>query len=636
MSEEQLVEIDFDPFAEGELLDAATTTSAQREIWVACQMGDDASLAYNESITMECRGAFDVAAMTAAIQELPRRHEALRSTFSRDGKALCVAASTETQVVFVDASGPGADERAAALVREEANSRFDLEKGPLFRATILRAGPEDHRVIIGAHHIVCDGWSFAVLLKDLAPLYNAKKSGTTPKLDPVHAYSDYARLEEARDSTKEEQYWMGRFEPLPRTLDLPTDRPRPAYRSIASERIDLALDSDLVLAVKKASGKQNVSFFVTLFTAFNVFMGRLAGQQDVVVGIAAAGQSATDREMLVGHCANLLPVRARFSLEQPLHELLREVKTLVLDAYDHQRFTLGDVYPRLKLPRDPSRLPLVSILFNLDAGMEGPGLHFDGFTMKFRANPRVADTFEIFINAFDAKDGVVLECQYATALWDAPTIVAWLWGYQAMLKAFVDRPDTPCGELPMPAGTRARADDVLVVAGHTLAGPDIDQKLREHPALTDGAVALVAGRLTAFVVVKPRETVTSTDLRRQLRAVLPEGASLHSAVELQSLPRTASGAIDRAALAGGQRRAPERREAATDGERLVATIVEKSLRTGAVNMLDNFFDLGGDSMSSIEVVAQIEERTGIRLKPRMLLLSSLADVAGCLADRSRG
>lgn len=450
MTRDSFAPVDFDPFADGELADASPTTAAQREIWVASQMSEEASLAYNESITMECRGAFDVEAMRAAIRELPARHASLRSTLSRDGGSLCIGTGIEAPVQLTDLSGaPDKEARLAEAIHREASVPFDLERGPLFRASILRMAEDDHRIILGAHHVVCDGWSFAVLLKDLAPLYGAKKAKVEPVLAEVSSFADYAREEAARDASKEEKYWLGQFEPLPDALDLPTDRARPAMRAVTSERVDRALPSDLVAAVKKTGGKNGASFFVTLFTAFGVMMTRLSGQRDVVVGVPAAGQSATGREMLVGHCANLLPVRVMFSPEQPFVDALKQTRKVVLDAYDHQRFTLGDVLSRLPVARDASRLPLVSLLFNLDTGMEGTGLVFDGLDVTFRANPRVSETFEIFLNAFESKGSVVLECQYSTALWDKETISAWLAAYEEMLRAVVQAPETPCGKLPV-------------------------------------------------------------------------------------------------------------------------------------------------------------------------------------------
>ncbi len=514
--EHELVEVDFDPFADGELADASPTTAAQREIWVASQMSEEASLAYNESITIECRGPFDRAAMEAALRELPARHVSLRSTLSRDGRSLCIGnvgagGAGGLAVGFVALSQlADAEARLAEAIRKEASTPFDLEHGPLVRATIVKMGDEDHRVILGSHHIVCDGWSFAVLLKDLAPLYSAAKHGQKAALQEVSSFAEYAREEASRDATKEEKYWLGRFEPLPEALDLPTDRARPAMRAVASERVDRPLSKDLVAAVRKAGAKQGASFFVTLFSAFAVLVTRLTGQRDVVVGVPAAGQSATGREMLVGHCANLLPVRLGATPDQSFAAVLKETRKAVLDAYDHQRFTLGDVLGRLPVARDPSRLPLVSLLFNLDTGMEGAGLSFEGLDVSFRANPRVSETFELFLNAFDSKGSVVLECQYSTALWDRETIAAWLAAYEALLAAAVEAPETPCGKLPVLSDADRRR--ILVDLNQT------ERPIAEGTIL-DAFAARVAAHPDKVAVVDGDGQLTYAELDQKSRAI---------------------------------------------------------------------------------------------------------------------
>lgn len=499
---ENLQAVDFDPFESGELADAAPMTAAQHEIWVASRMGDDTSLAYNESITIELRGAVDVAALRAALGELVRRHESLRATFSPDGKQMCIARSLELPLPLIDLSAAPPDARDARLdelIATEAKTAFDLERGPLVRASLAKLAEDDYRLILGSHHIVCDGWSFAVLLKDLGPIYSAKRAARPFEIAPAIPFSVYARDEWARDKTREESYWVAHVTPAPAALDLPTDRPRPPIRSATSERVDLALDRGLVAALKKAGARQGASFFVTLLTAFEVFLARVSGQTDLVVGIPAAGQSAKNMEMLVGHCANLLPLRAALDLDKPFGDLVKQVRKVVLDGYDHQLFTLGAVLPKLALPRDPSRLPLTPILFNLDTGIEGGGLAFDGLEVSFRANPRVAETFELFLNAFESGGGVVLECQYSTALWDRQTVAAWLRGYEALLTAIAAGSSEPCALLPI-VGEAARALLLEVGRGHSTPIPEwtiVDRVLEQAARTPDkAAVKDAAGSLS--------------------------------------------------------------------------------------------------------------------------------------------
>jgi amino acid adenylation domain-containing protein len=508
--------VDFDPFADGELVDASPTTSAQREIWAACQMGsDDTTLAYNESITLALRGpSFDAGAFRSALEALPARHEALRSTLSHDGKSLCVGASAPVPVESFDLSALPEAEREARLeelVRREASTPFDLLRGPLLRAAIVRLAGDDHRVILGSHHIVCDGWSFAVLLKDLAPLYNARRAGEAPKLGHAHPFSAYARDESTRDASREEAYWLARLDPPPAALEVPTDKNRPRVREVASGRVDLPLEPEFVATLKRAGARQGASFFVTLLSGFAAFLARLSGQRDLVVGMPAAGQNAVGHELLVGHCANLLPLRLEVDPAKPFADLLKTTRRAVLDAYDHQRFTLGDLVSKVKVARDPGRMPLVSVLFNLDTGMEGAGLRFEGLEASFRANPRVAEIFELFVNAFESKGGVVLECQYSSSLWHAETIRAWLEGYRALLAAALAAPDKPCAALPLldEAGLRRTLADWNATGRPAVAGETVLDLVAEQAARRPDHIALA----------DERESLSYAELVRHARAL---------------------------------------------------------------------------------------------------------------------
>jgi amino acid adenylation domain-containing protein len=451
-------EVDYDPFAAGELVRAAPATEAQLEVWMSSQMDSEASCAYNESITLRCRGRFDVAAMRAALDAVVARHEALHTTFSPDGLTLCVGSSTPLDVPLHDLTVETDDQRAtevAALLHREVETPFDLEHGPLFRASIVRLGDEEHLVVLTAHHIVCDGWSFAVVFKDLGPLYSAFAAKKEPKLEPVHRFTDYARDE--REVPSDEAYWLGVFAetPLP-VLDLPLDRPRPPLRGVRAGRLDRVLSPALVAATKKVGARHGCSFFVTLFAAFSTLLHRLSGQRDLVIGIPTAGQSVAGKEMLVGHCANLLPLRTKLDPDQRFSEYLKVARRTVLDAYDHQRTTFGSVLKKLPIARDPSRLPLVSVVFNLDTGIEGTGLRFEGLDVEFASNPRTFETFEIFLNVMETPRGVVLECQYSADLYDDDTIASRMASFETLLGDLAKNPETPIAKLRMVSEAEAK------------------------------------------------------------------------------------------------------------------------------------------------------------------------------------
>ena len=446
----------FDPFAGPALTLAAPTTQSQREIWTATRMGEEASLAFNESSSLHLRGDLDVAALRVAVQALIARHEALRTTFSSDGMTLCVTAEALSDLPLVDFTGLEEAERAAklgTLLRREVEASFSLEQGPLFRAKLVRTALQDHVLVMTAHHIVCDGWSTAVLLQDLAALYGAAKRNEVPELKAPCPFSAFAHEQRVHVATEEhrrgEVYWTSQFDGPTPVLELPTDTPRPALRTYASLREDIVLPKDLVERLKKTGARAGCSFFAVLLSAFEVLLHRLSGQEDIVVGVPAAGQVTGDYEGLVGHCVNTLPIRAHIDATQPFATLLKAQRTAVLDAFEHQAHTLGSLLEKLAVQRGPSRPPLVQVLFNLDQALPADALRWDGLEVEFSMNPRRFENFELFVNAVEKSGAVVFECQYNTGLFRPETIRRWFSSLQVLLEGVAEDPEQAVAGLPI-------------------------------------------------------------------------------------------------------------------------------------------------------------------------------------------
>ncbi|HEY6552145.1 MAG TPA: condensation domain-containing protein, partial [Vicinamibacteria bacterium] len=448
--------VDYDPFGSAAIARTAPSTEAQREIWLAARNGSEASLAFNESVSYHFRGELDLRAMRAALQDLVDRHDALRCTFSTDGLTLCLSTSLALEVPLTDLSGLDVHERErrqAERLAFHVAEPFDLEHGPLVRAEVVRRDPHDHTVILTAHHIVCDGWSFWVLTKDLAALYSARRQGQTPVLAPAESFTEYAAQEAAAGQTPEsradEVYWLGRFSDEVPVLDLPTDRPRPPLKTYASKREDYLLDAALVEQVKKTGARTGASFFTTLLASVKVLLHRLSGQSDLVVGIPAAGQSVGGHDALVGHCVNVLPLRTRLEPGTQFDELLRAVRTTMLDAYEHQQYTYGTLLQKLPIDRDPSRLPLVSVVFNIDQALAAEARRFEGLDLEFGSNPRSYENFDLFVNAMETGGALRLECQYNTDLFDHATVRRWMGAFESLLRAFAQDPKQKVGHAPL-------------------------------------------------------------------------------------------------------------------------------------------------------------------------------------------
>lgn len=452
----QFTAVDFDPFAEGEVLLTAPATESQKEIWASVQMGDDANCAYNESQTLRLCGNLQVEAMQAAFQMLIERHESLRMTLSPDGTTLCINANQVLDVPLTDLSNLDESERQTQLdsrIQNEVNQPFDLEHGPLFRVQIVRLSATEHWVLMTAHHIICDGWSWGVLVPELGQIYSALTQGRTPELEQPDRFSDYAIALEDSEANGEAStagnFWLNQFAQSIPILDFPTDRPRPAYRTFNAEREDWRIDAALITQLKQFGTQMGCSFTTTMLAAFEVFLHRLTGQEEIVVGLPAAGQADSGNYNLVGHCVNLLPLRTAIDTAQPFRTYLKQRQSKVLDAYDHQQLTFGKLVQKLPIPRDPSRIPLVSVVFNIDQGLQGSKLPFHGLEGSFFANPRAFENFELFINAVDNPDGLVMECQYNTHLFDRETIRTRLAEFEILLTGIANNPDRTIASLPL-------------------------------------------------------------------------------------------------------------------------------------------------------------------------------------------
>ena len=444
----------YDPFAGPAIALSVASTEAQREIWTGTQMGRDASLAFNEAVRLRLLGALDAPALRDALMQLVARHESLHATFSPDGLLVLVVDPAPFALPLRDLSAlePTARVRELdALLVHVVSDAFDLEHGPLLRGTLVRLGAEEHELVLSAHHIVCDGWSWGVIAAELAALYTARRTGMAAALPPIERFTDFARDEALATAAPargdDQRYWLQQFAGVLPVLDLPGDRARPALKSYVAGREDHLIPSEVVRAVRAAGAKAGSSLFATLLSGFATLMHRLSGQDDLVIGVPSAGQSATGHEGLVGHCVNMLPMRIRVNAAAGADTLLAQVRTTSLDAFEHQALGFGKLLEVLPIPRDPGRLPLVSVIFNLDRTMPAAAMPFDGLRPELLSVPRVCENFDLFVNAVEGDAGITLECQFNSDLFDAATVRRWMGNYEQLLTSFVSAPRTAIGKL---------------------------------------------------------------------------------------------------------------------------------------------------------------------------------------------
>jgi amino acid adenylation domain-containing protein len=446
--------IAYDPFAGPVLEKVIPIVQAQAEIWIACQLGGkDANRAYNESVSLILKGVLDREALEHAIDRLMRRHEALRSTFSVDGRFMTVFEELSPDFTFKDLTALSILDRESAVkeyLADDANHVFDLVKGPLLKIGVLKLSEQDHQLVITAHHIVCDGWSMGIVLEELGRFYSSYLLGETPDFPQNDSFSSYADVEQvfigSSEFEKTENYWLDQYAESVPEITLPTDFPRPQIRTFKSARLDFEVESELIAELKKVGIKSGASLVVTLMAAFEVFLNRITGQDDLVLGLPAAGQSMSGMTQLIGHCVNLLPLRTQIRRDIPFTEYLRIRKSAIFDAYEHQQFSFGQLLKKLPISRDPSRVPLVPVTFNIDMGMDS-AVAFKGLDFKLKSNPRAFETFELFLNATGREDEFILEWSYNSSLFKPATIEQMMASFKEVLRSIVDGPDTAIGDL---------------------------------------------------------------------------------------------------------------------------------------------------------------------------------------------
>lgn len=449
------------PAAVDKPLHVAPLTEPQREIFLAAMLGDDVSCAFNESLSIRLSGKLDVIALEAAVDAVVRRHDALRGTIDGESSTITIVPELRVALEHIDLSSRPAPERAAEVERlldTDARTAFDLAKGPLIRGALIKLADDQHILVLTMHHIVCDGWSCNVMLGDLAEYYSAAIEKRAPELESALSFASFARGQAASVATDQqsdiEAYWLTTFETVPPIIELPTDRPRPEVRTYNGATYRARITKDNLERIRQLGTRQGASLFATLFAGFNALVMRLSGQGDVVIGVPMAGQSLVEGGALVGHCVNFLPMRVTVPAAASFAELLARVKDTVLDAYEHQDFTYGTLVRRLDVKRDPSRLPLTELQFNLE--QVGEGAAFSGLSSTIEANAKAAVNSDLFLNIVERADGLALECDYNTDLFDSATIGAWLAGLETILLDAAGNPARRVSSLSLP-GVKAAA-----------------------------------------------------------------------------------------------------------------------------------------------------------------------------------
>jgi amino acid adenylation domain-containing protein len=430
---------------------------AQQRLWFIDQLERGNSV-YNFPAAVRLKGALNLVALKQSLNEIVKRHEVLRTTFAIvEGRPVqVIAPHLMLTLPIVDLRELPETERETEVQRlatNEARRPFDLAEGPLVRATVLRLDENEHVGLLTMHHIVSDGWSIGILIREVAILYEAFSSGRPTLLPelPIQ-YADFAHWQQhwLEGEVLENQltYWKQQLGGAPPLLELPADHPRPRVQTFRGAHQSLTLPKNINDGLKALSRQQGVTLFMTLLAAFKILLHSYTSQNDLIIGTPIANRNRLEIEGLIGFFVNTIVLRTNLSGDPSFLELLRRVREVCLGAYAHQDLPFERLVEELHLARNLSRNPLFQVMFVLQNARldtwELPGLILTPLEVDSGTTH-----FDLTFNIADAGQELIATLAYNTDLFEAATIARMLRHYEMLLEGVCSFPDRRLSALPM-------------------------------------------------------------------------------------------------------------------------------------------------------------------------------------------
>ena len=470
------------------------------------------SATYNIPVTVELSGPLDVAALVSAFAEVVRRQESLRTTFVEvDGvprqRIAPFASASLPQVDLAALPARLGKSEAERLGREQELRGFDLKRGPLFSSVLVRLAGDRHRFLLTLHHVISDGWSIGVLVRELGALYAASVEGKPSPLPelPIQ-YADFASWQRrwlAEGQAVELAYWETRLGGEIAPVELPADRPRPAIQTFRGGRRQLVLPADLTARLKSFGREEGVTLFMTLLAATQALLSRHSGEHDVPVGAPVAGRQQGETEGLIGCFLNTLVLRTDLSGLPSFRELVARVRTVTLEAYSNQSVPFEAVLARLNLQRDLSRTPLFQVLFNM-LNLPSAELSLPELELQVLTPAEVPSKFDMTFYVSEAESEVWIDLVYNADLFDEARMADLLGQLGGLLAQALERPEEPVDHLSL-VTAEARAllpDPTAPLDGSWIGGVHElfaaqAERAPERSAVVDGEVVWSYGDLLA-------------------------------------------------------------------------------------------------------------------------------------------
>ncbi|HEX8613863.1 MAG TPA: non-ribosomal peptide synthase/polyketide synthase [Telluria sp.] len=492
---------------------------AQQRLWFIAQMGQEASVAYHIPGALALDGQLDEDALNAALDRIVQRHEALRTRFALvDGRAQqCIEPHGRFAVERHDISADDPHARHAAIShwsRHEATEPFDLNCAPLIRARLLRFGEREHILLLTLHHIVSDGWSMGVLMRELGELYRAyADDGVAHWDDPLPPlpvqYADYTLWQrqwlDGEVQKGQLAYWRGQLAGAPELLTLPTDRPRPAVQDYSGQSIGFELDATMSAGLKALSQKHGTTLYMTLLAAWSALCARLAGQDEVIIGSPVANRTRVELEPLIGFFVNTLSLRIDVSANPSVAGLLAQVRECVLQAQSHQDVPFEQVVEAVNPQRTLAHSPIFQVMFAWQNTPQEP-LELGRIKLRELEFDHHSAKFDLALDMQEAGGRIIGRLGFATALFERATMERHTAYFKALLEGMVSDDSQPMASIPILSQAERRQvlvewNDTARDYGDAFAHELFEQRAAQAPS----AIALEAdGESLTYQVLNER------------------------------------------------------------------------------------------------------------------------------------
>jgi amino acid adenylation domain-containing protein len=491
--------IELQPFQE--LHGTHPLSSMQQGLWFLNQLRP-ASNEYNLSFRIQISGFLNVSRLEQSLNEIIQRHAILRVTIvEQDGKSeMLIKPYQAFHLPVEECPFVGEDTCEEAVCRRtlaEARRPFDLVSGPLFRFLLLRMSKDEHALLLNVHHIVFDGWSLGIFLRELTALYTSHASENASALPPlITHYGEYVSWQrkwlQSKEYAEQLSYWQRQLADVPALLDLPTDHPRPSLRSFHGARHSFEISQELLERLRQFSRREQTTLFTTLLAAFQILLFRYSGQQDIIVGTPVSGRTQAAIKDLIGLFVNTLAIRTDFSTVSDFSAFLKQVKTTLVAAYAHADVPFEAIVEAIQPERDLSHTPVFQVAFAMQ-NIPMPALQAGKITLSPAEVANESVQCDLSLSLLETPTGLLGHVDYTTDLFELPTIQRFAQHFQMLLQGIVGCPQERISDFPLL--TQSEREQLLIQWNATqVAYPQnqcLHQLFEAQAQRTPEAIALV-------------------------------------------------------------------------------------------------------------------------------------------------